>query len=251
MIESIDRRSRYAGVALLCLSMLVPKLLAQDSIENKSNEAKSDHYQSFFLSSPPHNNGLNDIVTDLRNMVPMAKIYDVQSKGAISVRGSLEDIQLAKKILADIDRPKPTYRLTYTITETEGGNRINVQHSSITVVSGEKTGLKQGSKVPVVTGYTEGNSQKTSTEYQYVDVGLNIEASLDAGSDALRLRTKIEQTGISEEKTTPGIIDPAIRQSTLETIANVTVGKPIALGSLDVPGSTHHKEIEVLAELVR
>lgn len=251
MIESIDRRSRYAGVTLLCLSMLGPALLAQSPVENKPNEAKSDQYQSFFLSSPPHSNEMNDVVTDMRNMLPMAKIYAVQSKGAISVRGSLEDLQLAKKILADIDRPKQTYRLTYTITETEGGNRINVQHSSITIVSGEKTGLKQGSRVPVVTGYTEGDSQKTSTQYQYVDVGLNIEASLDAGSDALRLRTKIEQTGISEEKTTPSIIDPTIRQSTLETIANVTVGKTVALGSLDVPGSTHHKEIEVLAEIVR
>jgi hypothetical protein len=133
----------------------------------------------------------------------------------------------------------------------EGSNRISVQHSSITLISGERTTLKQGSRVPVVTSSVEGDSQKTSTQYQYVDIGLSIEASLDASSDALRLHTKVEQTGVADEKPAASSLDPTIRQNTLDSFTTVIVGKPLTLGSLDVTGTTHHKEIEVLAEPVR
>ena len=45
-----------------------------------------------------------------------------------------------------------TYRLTYTLTETDGGKRVGTQHFAMIVVSGRKTVLKQGNRVPLVTG---------------------------------------------------------------------------------------------------
>ncbi|HSV90313.1 MAG TPA: hypothetical protein VLH80_04415, partial [Nitrospiraceae bacterium] len=69
-----------------------------------------------------------------------------------------------------------TYRLTYTLTETDGGKRVGTQHFAMIVVSGGKTVLKQGNRVPLVTGSvsTSGGAQ---TQVQYLDVGLNIDAS--------------------------------------------------------------------------
>jgi hypothetical protein len=48
-----------------------------------------------------------------------------------------------------------------------------------------------------------------------------------------------------------GTQDPVIRQTTLEGTSTLVLGKPLVLGSLDIPGSTRHQEVEVFSELVR
>jgi hypothetical protein len=67
----------------------------------------------------------------------------------------------------------------------------------------------------------------------------------------VRLRTKLVQSGIAEERSGIGAQDPIIRQTTLEGTSTLVQGKPLVLGSLDVPGSTRHQEVEVVSELVR
>jgi hypothetical protein len=87
-------------------------------------------YKTFYLSNLIQPQDANDIQTDLRNMLPSAKLYYVPSQSAISIRGSAEDIALAQKILADLDRTRKVYRLTYTITETDAGQPAG--HSILT-----------------------------------------------------------------------------------------------------------------------
>jgi hypothetical protein len=70
-------------------------------------------------------------------------------------------------------------------------------------------------------------------------------------STGVRLRTKLVQSGIAEERSGIGAQDPIIRQTTLEGTSTLVQGKPLVLGSLDVPGSTRHQEVEVVSELVR
>ena len=67
----------------------------------------------------------------------------------------------------------------------------------------------------------------------------------------MRLRTKVVQSSIAEDKSGVGTRDPVIRQTTLEGTSTLVQGKPLVLGSLDIPGSTRHQEVEVLSELVR
>ena len=95
------------------------------------------------------------------------------------------------------------------------------------------------------------SSNPGENEVTYLDVGLEIEASLDGYLDGARLRTKVVQSGIAEEKSVVGTGDPIIRETTLEGTSTLVQGKPLVLGSLDVPGSTRHQEIEVVSELVR
>jgi type II secretory pathway component GspD/PulD (secretin) len=184
-------------------------------------------------------------------MLPNAKLYYVPSQSAISLRGTPEDIALAKRILADLDHTKKIYRLTYTITDSDSGKRIGTQHFTLVIASGGKTDLKQGSKIPIVTGATKTGETTQHSEVQYVDVGLEIEASLDAYSDGVRLRSKLAQSSVAEEKSGVGMEDPVIRETTLEGTSTLVQGKPLVLGSLDIPGSTRHQEVEVVSELVR
>jgi hypothetical protein len=208
-------------------------------------------YQTLYLTNLTQENDANSVLSDLRNMLPQAKVYYVPSQAAISLRASAADIALAQKILADLDKTKKIYRLTYTMTERDGARPIGVQHFAIIVASGSKTDFKEGSRVPVATGSRNSSSGGQDTEVTYIDVGQEIEATLDSYIDGVRLRTKVVQSSIAEDKSGLGTSDPVIRQTTFEGTSTLVQGKPLVLGSVDVPGSTRHQEIEVVSELVR
>ena len=240
--------------AAYCLILAVPRALAQEkSADAPASEAKNAErsYQTIYLTSATQQHDANDIQTDLRNMLPKASIYYVPTQSALSIKGSAEDLQLAHKIVADLDRPKHSYRLTYTISEMDGGKKSGEQHVSVVVLLGERTILKQGNRVPIVTGTMEATNSAQNSQVQYVDLGLNIEASLDGYMDGLRLRTKIEQSSPSADKSGVGEKDPVIQQTTLEATSTLTQGKSVVLGSLDLPGGTKREEIAVVSEVVR
>jgi hypothetical protein len=208
-----------------------------------------DIYQTFYLTNLTQQNDANELVTDLRNMLPNAKLYYVPSQSAFSIRASAEDLALAQKILADLDKTKKIYRLTYTMTEKDGGKTLGVQHFSIIVASGSRTDFKQGSRVPI--SVATNAAPGSNAEITYIDIGQEIEASLDGYLDGVRLRTKVVQSSVAEDKSGVGTQDPVIRQTTFEGTSTLVQGKPLVLGSLDIPGSTRHQEVEVVSELVR
>ncbi|MFZ0304847.1 MAG: hypothetical protein WAL75_19295 [Terracidiphilus sp.] len=239
-------------LSTLTLIAYAPRALAQDqpTQAKPAVPAEPQEYRTFYLVNATQP-AENDIVTDLRNMLPRAKIYRVESQGAISMFASADELQLAQRILADIDRPAKTYRLTFTIKESDAGNPASSRRVAMVVVIGDKSEVKLGSKVPIVTGSFDTDSSKANTQVQYEDVGLMIVSWLDSSGDGLRLRTKIEQSSVSDEKSNVGIQDPVLRQSVFDGQSNLVEGKSLVLGTLDMPGSSHSEEIEVVAEPVK
>ena len=211
----------------------------------------TEGYETLYLTNLTTQNDLNDIQTAMRNIIPRAKIYGMPSQHSISLWGTPEDLALAQKVLTDLDRKKSIYRVTYTLTETDGGKRVGSQHFALIVIAGERTDLKQGSKVPIVTGKFDADTASASSQVQYLDVGLQIQATAEGFQDGVRLRTKIEQSNVSDEKSAVASQDPVIRQTTLEGTSTLALGKPLVVGSLDVPGSTRHQDVEVVAELLK
>lgn len=242
------------GLALALMLLAPGALQAQTqtadlkAADPKPAEPKSfpGNYQTLYLTNVSEQHQLNDVVTDLRNMLPRARLYAVQSQNAVSFFGTADDLALAQKMLADLDKPRIVYRLSYTITEMDGGKQIGTQHFALTATSGARTTLKIGSRVPIVTGSYNTGATRSNNQVQYQDVGLNIEATLDGDS----LHTKIEQTSPAGDRTAGAMQDPVIRQSVLDATATFAAGKPLVLGSIDVPGSTRHQNVEVVAEAV-
>jgi type II secretory pathway component GspD/PulD (secretin) len=207
-------------------------------------------YQTFYLVNVAAENDAIEIVTSVRNILPPdVKIYLVPSQNAISMRGSTEDLVLAQKVIHDLDRPKKAYRLIYTLTDMDGSKRVGVQHFGMIVFAGQRTTLKQGSKVPIATRPTE-DASGSQTQFTYLDVGLNFDATLDAFADGMRLHSKVEQSSIAEEKSGFGPQAPIVRQTVLEGMSFLTPGKPLVLGSLDIPGSTRHLDVDVVMEQI-
>jgi type II secretory pathway component GspD/PulD (secretin) len=133
----------------------------------------------------------------------------------------------------------------------DGAKATATQHYSLMVVWGERAELKLGNKVPLMTGSRMPDAGAASSQVQYLDVGLNITATLTGSGDVLILRTKVEQSTLADEKSAGGPMDPVLHQAVLEETARLAQGKPMTLGSLDIPGGANRLEVEVAAEAVK
>jgi type II secretory pathway component GspD/PulD (secretin) len=185
----------------------------------------------------------------LRNMLNANdRVYFIEETNDIAVAAPPEELALAERLIAEMDRPKRTYRLTYTIAESDAGKRVGVRHFSMVVVTGQRVVLKQGDKIPVATGSFSTEQKATQTQFTYLDIGINLDATIDQFGNGLRLRSKVEQSSGSESVTIENVQEPVIRQSVLEGTSVIVPGKPLVLGGIDVAGSTRHMDVEVVAE---
>jgi hypothetical protein len=141
-----------------------------------------------------------------------------------------------------------TYRLTYTVTELDGQKQVGVQHYSLTVnADNSNSEIKVGSRMPIAVG-----SNGKDSEFQYVDLGLNISARIREFTSGVYVYSKLDQSSAAEDQSSASPKNiPVLRQAVLQNTALLTAGKPVMLGSLDVPGSTRHLDIEVVLEPVR
>ena len=213
--------------------------------------------ETIYLKNTSQAAEANEIVTALRNMLSAeSKVFLVASENAIVFRTTPENLVRARKLLNDLDVPKKTYRLTYTVTEMDAGKRVGTQHFAMVIVSGQRSTLKQGSKVPIATGSYNATATTgdhplgagVQTQFTYLDIGMNFNATLQPmGSDS-RLQFNVEQSSLAPETSGVGPQDPIVRQTSLQGEATLTPGKPTMLGSVDIPGSTRHLDIEVLME---
>lgn len=209
--------------------------------------ASTDTVHTFYLRNATQQQDANEIYTALRQILPAdVKTFFVPNQMAIEMCAQPEQIALAQKMLSDLDRPKKNYRLTYTVSEMDGTNRVSTHHYSMVVTPGQQATLKQGSRVPVVTGKYEAAAQQT--QVSYVDVGMNFDATIDTTSEGIRLRTTVEQSSVAEEK--PGALsqDPVIRQATFKGTSYLVPGKPLKVGTFDIPDSSRHLDLEVTME---
>lgn len=240
----IVRAFAAAALAVTCLTSLAQAQATSDTEQNLFPVR-----QTVFLENITQQRELYDIQTDLRNIFPRMKIYGVASQLAITLAGTREDMDAAKSMIAELDRPSKTYRLTYTLSEIDNGSRSGAQKYELIAASGERTTFTEGTKAPIVTA--EPDKPESPAQIQYIDLGLKILATPVSSAGGLRLDSRIEQSSVASEKAASSVPDPTINQAVLDSTAYLTEGKPQVLGSLDVPGTARHLEIAVVAETVK
>jgi general secretion pathway protein D len=77
-----------------------------------------DH--TFYLHNVSLGSDANEIHTAIRNLLPPdARTYLVANQNAIVVSATAEQLARAEWLINELDRPKKSYRLTYTVTETD------------------------------------------------------------------------------------------------------------------------------------
>lgn len=234
------------GILGMALALTFGTLGALAQPASAAAKPSEDTVRTFYLANVVRQSDGNEILTAIRNMItPSAKVNFVPSENVIIVRSSPDQLALVEKIVKDLDKARKTYRLTYTFTEMDGGKSVGTQHFSMVVISGERTQLKQGNRTPIVTGSYDSGKSGMQTQVTYIDTGLNFDVLLDESADAIRLRSKVEQSSVADQHSGVGPQDPVIRQTILQGTSFLTAGKPLVLGSLDIPGSTRRLDIAV------
>jgi hypothetical protein len=87
-------------------------------------------------------------------------------------------------------------------------------------------------------------------QFQYVDVGTNLECRLEARNSRLTLDTNVEFSGVETgPQVSPG--GPSIRQVRSHTKSEVPLAVPTRLAMFDDPVTRHSYEIEVTATRIK
>jgi type II secretory pathway component GspD/PulD (secretin) len=203
----------------------------------------------FYVKSVTQTQDQIELVNVLRTVLdPQDRATFLGSQNAIVMTAPPDHIAAAEKLLTELDKARKAYRLTYTLIDLDGTRRLGDQHYSMIVVNGQRSVLKQGNRVPIVTGTDLKNPNSPQTQVTYVDIGMNFDASLDDSANSIRLKTKVDQSSVIEDRTGATAQDPIIRQTSFEGSAVLTPGKPLIIGSLDITGTTRRTEIQATIE---
>jgi hypothetical protein len=239
-----------ARTTLAIALVFIPLGLAAQSPEAI---AKRNPYpvQAFHLNNAAAMNEANEILVAIRNMLdPSIKVYLDASQNTILLAAPPEQIAAAQKIIDELDHPKKLYRLTFTISEVDGAKRVTSQHFDMVVTPGQRGMLRQGTKVPVVSGSCQGDSSTPRPQVTYTDVGMFFDVTVYEYNNGLSMASRVDQSTIAEEK--PGLkpLNPVLHHMEIDGTSYLVPGKPLVLGTFAVPGSTRHSEVEVVAEVL-
>jgi hypothetical protein len=214
--------------------------------------------RTFYLVNVTQQIHANEIMVAIRNLgCPSTKIYYVDAQKAILMVAPPVELERAEKIIHDLDRSTRTYRVTYTLTELDAGKTVSTEHYSMILADGEHTTMKEGNKIPIATGtYANGAaatspSSEIQTQFTYLDVGMNFDASLTVTGSSVRLLSKVEDSSLDQPVTIAGVTEPVVRQSVLSGTSVLTLDKPFMLGTIDIPNTARHMDIAVLIEQLK
>ncbi|MDE3199406.1 MAG: type II and III secretion system protein [Acidobacteriota bacterium] len=115
-----------------------------------------------------------------------------------------------------------------------------LQNPRIRATDGQKASLKIGSRIPIATGsYQTGAatalvSSLVNTQFQYQDVGVNIEVTPTVHfDDDITLKVKIEVTAQSGSVTISGVTEPILSQRVAEQVVRLREGEANILGGIN------------------
>jgi len=162
--------------------------------------------------------------------------------------------QPAKKENGDAQEPRALvaenfYKLNFVIYELEDGKRVNQRDYSVIgrTNTGPPATLKVGTRVPI---YIDDKKM----QYQYMDVGVEIRCALKESLGKLHANCDFNISSLvlpGSGTDTPTIVaTPVVRNTSTNTWAVLTPGKPALISTIDDVNSKKRTQIEVTATRV-
>lgn len=251
----------------------------------KRQEYSAQALEVFYLKNVSQTSDFTDVQTALRNVFQAAKIYGVASDNAIVMRGTPDELQLAKMLIASLDEPKSEVLVDITVMEvsrdkmreiglspptsltvnsgssqtleqightsaysitigqaaadfllTDSNTRI-LQNPRLRALDGQQASLKLGERLPVATGsytYATGStSAAAETQFQYLDVGVNVEMTPQIHPDRdVTLKLTVDVSSENGTENLDGVDEPIISQQKAQQIVRLKNGESTILAGL-------------------
>lgn len=237
-------------------------LVASDN-PTKRKELEQQVLKAFYLPDFPQSTDLQDIVNMLRALLQIDRVQQVFNESVIIVRATPDQLALAQKLINDLTEAKKKvgeYRLEFRVSELEGEKKLNSKIYTLLTQPRVKTMLRTGNRVPIQTGEAadKTNPDKKGAEFQYLDVGQNIDCVVESTTEhavALSIgfeRGSLVPPGKPDDEVVPSVPgQPVVHQVRSEGKMIVELDKPTIVLSSDDPRSNHTFQVEVTATRIR
>jgi len=254
----------------------------------------------FYLQNAYNNQELTEIVTAMRQVTDLRKVFPVNSQFAIVARGTANQMALAEKVLLDLDKAKPEVVVDVIVMEanrtrtrdlaltplsagkpglgspvsftggTSGAVPLNqvkdlgagdwsvvlpsflvqallsdrqtrvLTTPQVRAVDGQKATLRLGDRVPYASGSFApgavvgggGLSPFVQTQFQFAEVGVNIDLTPRIHGDEVSLQVDLEISNIRERIDLGGLSQPVIGQRKVTHVIRAREGEVTLIGGL-------------------
>ena len=139
-------------------------------------------------------------------------------------------------------KPLVAYRIEFNVREIEDGKRLNSRNYMMVVEDGDSAKIRVGNRVPY---------QVAEKQFQYQDVGMNIDCRPREREDSLALAILVEFSSLAPQTETTPLFNPVFRTERTEVESIVRPGKPTLVASMDDVVTNRRYEIEVTATKVK
>ncbi len=263
---------------------------------SKRKDLEQSVMKTFYLRNASTPADLQQAAGTLKGILDISHIQVTPELRSLTMRGTPDQMVLAQRLLADIDKPKSEVVIEVVVMEVSrdrlrtlganlpttvsasiapggssssgsssgsslnlnsfgalGANDISVsvggasftalasdsatkviQRPEIRVMDSEKASLKIGDRIPIATGsFQSGLTQGVNTQFQYIDVGVNIDITpyIHADND-VTLKMSLEVSSVTGEQTIDGVTEPTIGQRRIEHQARLADGEVNLIGGI-------------------
>jgi general secretion pathway protein D len=203
--------------------------------KNKRTELEQQAIRTFYLSNWSTPTDIQDATNTLRTLLELPRVQQLQSTGAIVVRGTPDQLALAEKILNDIDKAKPEVVIEVAIMNVSRDKlrQLGIQQPFSSTANPTIT-LQSTNPLSSTTSSTTTTTGTTSTTGNN-GLTLNDLANLNARNFAISIPSTSVQFLLNDSKTKV-IQQPQIRAVDGQK-ATLKIGQrvPVATGSFQ-PG---------------
>jgi general secretion pathway protein D len=258
--------------------------------ESKRKEFEDNVMKTFYLRNVSTPSDLQEVVSTLKGIMDISRIQVNAAHNSITMRGTLDQMVVAEKVLSDLDKPKSEVMVDIVVMEvsrdrlrtlgtippttasisppstltlqsishlTSGDFTLSIPGASVTalmsdshtkilqnpevrVLDQEKATLKIGDRIPIATGsYSTGAisgggvSPLINTQFQYLDVGVNIDVTPHVHSDReVTLKMVLEVSSVTGQQNIGGITQPTIGQRRIEHETRLRDGEVSLVGGI-------------------
>ncbi len=267
----------------------------------KRKDLEQNVMRTFYLRNISAPNELQEAANAVRQMLDVSRVQLIQAQDALILRATPDQMALAEKLLADIDKPKPEVVIdiavmqvsrdrirtlgmnvptstsisilpkgvntggsgassgnsagfnlngagnfvasisgaSFTFLASDGNTKI-LQNPEIRAIYDQKATLRIGDRVPIATGSFQPGvvgggtvSPLINTQFQYLDVGVNIDITPHIHSDNdVTLKMAVEISSVTGSENIGGITQPIIGQRRIEHETRLADGDVNLLGGI-------------------
>ena len=123
--------------------------------------------------------------------------------------------------------------VSFSLLASDSNTKV-IQNPQIRAMDSEKASLKIGDRVPIATGsYQSTNGGGVNTQFQYLDVGVNIDITPYVHSNnEVTLKMSLEVSSVAGETNIGGFNEPTIGQRRIEHEARLADGEVNLIGGI-------------------